>query len=191
MKAVLAALLVCSSAAASDRVSMVDNSEATSIKDLVAGAVRAFDSEDLDSYESCFKESRRAYIRRRSAHVFADDECSMELVDIHVIKDDGEKAAAAVKYRMGGSSASFVILAEVDFVKEEGEWRIDRETVKSKSLAPRRTAMSSAPAIPVGRAPIWDPMNPDPDNISPHLNHLIGDVGIQQGMGCADGKCRK
>jgi hypothetical protein len=191
VRAVLVALLVCSAAAASDRVSMVDNSETTSIKDLVAGVVRAFDSEDLDSYASFFKESRRSYIRRRSAHVFADDECSMELVDIHIIEDDGENAAAAVKYRMGGASASFVILAEVDFVKEEGEWRIDRETVKSKSLAPSRTSMSSAPAIPIGRAPIWDPLNPDPDKISPNLNHLIGDVGIQQGMGCADGKCRK
>ncbi len=193
MKKFLFLILLSSAASAGDRVAMVDNSDSTSIKDVVNGLVRAFDNEDLESYESCFKESRRSVIRRKTAYIFADEDCSMELVDIHIVEEDGEKASAAVKYRMGGSSMSFLLLSEVTFVKEEGEWRVDRETVKSKSLAPKSLSSSYAaggPAIPAGRAPIWDPMNPDPDKIPEHLHHLIGDIGIQEGFGCAGGRCK-
>lgn len=192
MRSFVVFLVLCSAASAADRIAMVDNSASTSIKDVVKGLVRAFDEEDLDSYESCFKGSRRPIIRRKAAHLFADEDCSMELVDIHIIEDDGESASAAVKYNMGGSSMSVVILAEVTFVKEDGEWRIDRETVKSKSLAPRSMSPSIAvvaPLIPAGRPPAWDPMKPDPDRISPELNHLMGDIGIREGVGCDGGGC--
>ena len=192
MRLPLVALIICSTASAGERISMVDNSESTSIKDVVGGVVRAFDNEDLDSYESCFKESRRASVRRKAALLFADEDCSMELVDIHVIEDLGETASAAVKYRMGGSSSSFLILAEVYFVKEEGTWRIDRETVKSKGFAPSQVSTSSAVAIaPPGRAPIWDPMRPDPNRIPQEIHHLMGDIGIRDGFGCVGGRCKK
>lgn len=191
MRNLFVLVLICSTAAGAERVSMVDNSGSTSIKDAVRGVVRAFDQEDLDSYEACFSSSRRASVRRKAAHLFADEDCSMELVDVHVIEDDGENASAAVKYRMGGLHASYTILAEVKFVKEEGEWLIDREVLRSKGISPR-TSPSSSVAVagaPPGRPPVWDPMNPDPDRISPELNHLIGDIGIREGIGCAGGGC--
>ena len=188
MRLPLVALIVCSTASAGERISMVDNSESASIKDVVGGVVRAFDNEDLDSYESCFKESRRASVRRKAALLFADEDCSMELVDVHVIEDLGETASAAVKYRMGGSHASYVILSEINFVKEAGEWRIDRETVRSKGVDSSR-ASSSLAENPAGRKPAWDPMRPDPNRIPENLHHLIGDVGIQEGFGCAGGRC--
>ena len=97
MKKFLFLILLSSAASAGDRVAMVDNSDSTSIKDVINGLVRAFDNEDLDSYESCFKESRRSVIRRKTAYIFADEDCSMELVDIHIVEEDGEKASAAVK----------------------------------------------------------------------------------------------
>jgi hypothetical protein len=191
LRKLIIALVFCSTAGADDRISMVDNSGATSIKDVVRGVARAFDKEDLDSYESFFRESRRAYIRRKAALLFADEECSMEIVDVHVIEDNGDNASAAVKYRMGGSSSSFLVLAEVKFVREEGGWKIDRETVRSKASAPRNAASSHAAAIPAGRAPIWDPMRPDPDRIPEEIHHLMGDVGIREGFGCVGGRCNK
>jgi hypothetical protein len=189
MRKILVALMLCSTASASDRVAMLDNSSSTSIKDFVGGVVRAFDGEDLDSYEACFKESRRPAVRRKAALLFADEDCSMELVDVHVIEDSGDTASAAVKYRMGGSSASYMLLSEIHLVREGGEWRIDRETVKSKGFAPHRSS-SVASAAPPGRAPIWDPMNPDPDRIPEQVHHLIGDVGVREGFGCVGGRCK-
>lgn len=186
MRSFIVTLILCSTASAAERVSMVDNSDSTSIKDSVRSLVRAFDDEDLDSYESCFKETRRPNVRRKAAHLFADEDCSMELVDIHVIEDDGESASAAVKYKMAGSYASYTILSEVSFVKEEGEWKIDREMVKSKSQTPLDSTSHASSRPP---AAAWDPMSPDPTRIPKTLHHLIGDIGIQEGFGCAGGKC--
>lgn len=169
-----------------DRLTMTDNSSSTSIKDVVRNTVRAFDSEDLDSYEACFRESRRSFMRRKAAMAFADDDCSMSLIDVHVIEEGDDSASAAVKYRFGGSSCSFLILSEVKFVKEEGSWRIDREIVRSKSNAgSSQSHYAAAPA----RKGEWDPMNPDPNRIPKNIHHLMGDIGIQEGMGCAGGRC--
>lgn len=189
MRYALASLLVFSCASGQERISMIDDSDSTSIKDVVRGAIRAFDEEDIDSYESHFKASQRSSIRKNVAYVFADEDCSMELVDIHVIDDGGDRASAAVKYKVGGSRSSFTILSEVRFVKEDGKWLIEKEIVKSRGPAQSQASFSSVAVAAPGRDPAWNPMNPDPNRISPKLNHLIGDIGIREGIGCGGGGC--
>lgn len=194
----VASLLLCCPALCSDRIAVVDNSAEMEVKDAISAAVRAFDSEDVKSYEMCFKESRRPFVRKRAAFLFAEDKCSMEIVDMHVIEILDESASAAVKYRMSHSAQSHEILAEINLTKEGGRWVIDRESVRSKAPSGRpsysgsgnlmagRGGRAAGPNAPAGA---WDPMNPDRDKISPHLHHLMGDIGIREGMGCANGKC--
>lgn len=169
------------------RVKMSDNSADTSVKDTIKSLVDSFDSENLDSYSSCFKESVRPRIRRKAAMMFADDDCNMGLVDAHVIELGEESASVAVKYHMGGSSCSYEYLSEVFLVKEGGRWVVERESVRSskcKSVA--SAGVQSASAKPAGK---WDPFKPDRNKIPENLHHLIGDIGIQEGMGCAGGRC--
>ena len=35
----------------------------------------------------------------------------------------------------------------------------------------------------------WNPFNPPANRINPALEHLRGDIGIQPGLGCANGRC--
>lgn len=191
-RAVLLLLLLPLSASFGyDRVPVVDNSDEVEIRNTIDRVVAAFDQEDLFSYESCFRQSKRKAVRRQTAMVFANDDCHMELVDAHLIESDGQTASVAVKYRMGGASSSFHFLSELHMLKEEGGWVIDRESVRSSSglrLAARGTPQKTPPN--------WDPYNPDPNLISPNLRELIGDIGIQPGFGCsgpncAGGRCNK
>jgi len=183
-------LLFVSSAEAlsSERLRVEDNSEETAVKDLVRAAASAFDKEDLGSFSSCFKSSRRKSVRRDAALLFAGNQCSMEVVDLHVIDVAEDSAQAAIKYRMGISSAGFEVLSVVSLVKEEGSWAIDRESVRAKSPSRAESrSLSSSGDAPRGGA--WDDLNPDPDRIPAGLHHLMGDIGIREGMGCADGRC--
>lgn len=192
--------VLCSVALCSERLKVADNSADTEVKDAISAAVRAFDSEDVRSYEMCFKESKRAFVRKKTALLFASEKCSMEIVDMHVIDIGEDSASAAVKYKMGCSSQSHDILSEINLVREGGRWVIDSESVKSKSAAGRASdgaglfAARAPRAAPNNRqqgeqADGWDPMNPDRNRISPNLHHLMGDIGIREGMGCADGRC--
>ena len=165
---------------------MVDNSGSISIKDVVRTAIKAFDSEDIDAYESCFATSRRKQVRRSTAHIFAADECFMNLVDMHIVEDLGDSASVAVKYKFGSPKCSSVVLSEVKLVKEEGRWVIAKELVKSRETAdaPQYSSYSAAE-----RPAAWDPMKPDQNKIPSEIHHLVGDVGIREGFGCVGGRC--
>lgn len=186
--------LMCVVASASDRLKVSDNSEETAVRDAVEAAARAFTAEDLSAYQACFKESRRASVRRRTAVCFVENECSMEVAEMHVVEVGEEKASAVVKYRIS-SGLKQEVVAEVHFVKDGDGWLIDRENIKSKSdLGSRGASFVSAPARkPGSRHPedpgAWDEMRPNPNRISPKLQHLMGDVGIREGTGCAGGRC--
>lgn len=168
------------------RISMVDNSGVISIKEVVRTAIKAFDSEDLDAYESCFKSSRRKQVRRTTAHLFAAEECFMNLVDMHIIEDLGDSASVAVKYKFGGSNSSSVVLSEVRLAKEDGMWLIERELVRSKETA---DTPQSPSYVAAENPAAWNPMKPDPNKIPSEIHHLIGDVGIRDGFGCVGGRC--
>lgn len=196
---VLFASMVCSVALCADRISMVDNSQEMSIRDAVSSAAQAFSSKDSAGFSMCFKESRREHIRKKCAFSFLEEDATMEILNVHVFSVDDDSASAAVKYRMGGAGNLKDVVSEVVLVKEEGRWVISRETVKSSkdSGSPRYSLASSGPRPKNGgnridvdnQRPEWDHFNPDEKRISPNLKHLIGDIGIQEGMGCAGGRC--
>lgn len=184
--------LLPSVALSSERVRMSDNSSQTSLKDVLVEACGAFDAENLESFGNCFVSARREQVRRRSAMTFVRGHASMEFVESHAIDVGEEEAEAAVRYRMTDSSGSMEFVSRVKFLKEDGKWLIDRETVVSKKPCASSTASMSDP-VPVRanaqRDPNWDPMKPDRGKISPHLDHLVGDIGMQPATGCELGKC--
>lgn len=173
------------------RIKVSDNSDDLAIADLVKSVAGAVESESVDAYQRCFKQSDRPSVRRKVAFFFVEGRASMEILDIHVIDVSAESASAAVRYKMGCSSSPVEFLSEVRFLKEDGNWVIDREIVKSKRQ-PQAASYASAPNDP---APIrqagarWDPMNPNVDLMSPNLEHLVGDIGIREGKGCSGGNC--
>jgi hypothetical protein len=196
---VLFASMVCSVALSADRISMVDNSQEMSVRDAVSSAAQAFSAKDSAGFSMCFKESRREHIRKKCAFSFLEEDATMEILNIHVFSVDDESASAAVKYRMIGAGNSKDVVSEVVLVKEEGRWVISREMIKSsKDSVPQRHALSSSGPRPKNRGnkidlnsqrPEWDNLNPNVNDISPNLQHLVGDIGIQPGMGCAGGRC--
>lgn len=193
MKRLLFVLFVLSPAVAlsSERIRMVDNASQVSVKDTLENVCRAFDSENLDLFESCFAESRRKQVRRRYAMVFVKERCSMQLLESHVIEMGEMTAEAAVRYKMSDSYGTKEVVSRVNFVKQNDKWLIDSENMVSKSACGGSSPVAPARPNPRNQPedPDWDPMNPDPSRVSPNLQDLIGDIGIQPGMGCANGRC--
>lgn len=189
--------LLPSVALPSERVRLVDNAPQTSIKDTLETVCRAFDAEDLDLYEGCFVSGKREQIRRRYAMIFVSERCSMQLLESHAISVGEDSAESAARYKICDTQGPREVVSKVRFVKEGGKWLIDKETVVSnKASGESRSMASHAPepmAVPVRvdqrNEQGWDPMKPDPEKISPHLRHLIGDIGIRPGTGCAGGNC--
>lgn len=198
----LSVCLLCTSSFAEERIRVADNSAEMGVKDAIRSTARAFDAEDVASYGMCFKESRRSYIRRKAALMFADAKCSMEILDVHVIEVKDDSASVAVKYKMAGVGSPMEYLSEISMAKENDRWVIDKETVRSSSMArpPDGSMIAGRPVggevvfAPVGNRPApppgaWDEFDPDESRISPNLKHLSGDIGIREGFGCANGRC--
>lgn len=191
--------MICSVALCSDRPPMADNSQDMSVRDAVTAAAHAFSSKDSTEFSMCFKESRRDHIRKKCAFSFLEEDSSMEILNVHVFSIEDDSASAAVKYRMSGDGNSKDFVSEVSLVKEGGRWVIAKETVKSsKDVGGSRNTLVSSGSRPKDKpnnfqfgnqGAEWDSFNPNSNKISPNLHHLIGDIGIREGMGCAGGRC--
>jgi hypothetical protein len=183
-------LLIPSSALCSERIVVYDNSAETAIKDRVRTVSEAFDKEDINLFESCFRTSKRKPVRRKAALFFAANHCSMDLEDVHVIEAGEASAEVAVKYRMGSSSGGLEIVSVVYMVKEGEFWLIDRESIQSKTPTGKAENLASSKSRIRPDGAGWNEFAPDPNRIPEGLKHLIGDIGIREGMGCADGRCQ-
>jgi len=185
---ILCAFCLASSLAfAEERVRVSDNSTDTDLNDTLSAAVNAFDSEDLDAYEKCFIESRRKSMRRKAAMLFVSGECSMELIESHMVEVGEDLAEAVVRYKIAGPQISSECVSTVKMVREEGKWVIESESPISK----KHKSLSESSSIASARAgdAEWDQFNPEKAKIPATLHHLMGDIGIQEGMGCHNGRC--
>lgn len=195
------ASMVCSVALSADRISMVDNSSEMSVRDAVVTAAQAFSAKDSAGFSMCFKESRRDHIRKKCAFSFLEEDATMEILNVHVFSIDEDSASAAVKYRMVSAGNSKDVVSEVVMEREGERWVISRETVRSSkdSAPPQYSLPSSGPRQKNqgnqvdlnSQRPEWDNFNPNANGISPNLQHLIGDIGVRPGMGCANGRCKR
>jgi hypothetical protein len=172
---------------ADDRLKVSDNTASTDLNDALSAAANAFDSEDLDAYERCFSESRRKSMRRKAAMLFVAGECSMELVESHTVDVGEDLAEAVVRYKIGNSQVSSECVSTVRMVREDGRWVIESESPISKKH--KSLAEPSSIASARGGNAEWDHLNPEKAKIPATLHHLMGDIGIQEGMGCHNGRC--
>lgn len=166
------------------RPAVVDNTDQIEIQEMISAIEDAFNSENVEGYSRCFKGSSRKAVRRKTALLFASGECSMDIEESHIIEVGDDEAEVAVRYSLGGQEGRSSVVSTVNFVKEDGIWVVSSENQISKTASGRPSAM-----IAKDEGGAWDPYKPEADRVSKNLQHLIGDIGVQPGMGCADGKC--
>jgi hypothetical protein len=187
---VLAAILLCPHPARGEgRLPVSDNSADTDFKDALSAAAKAFDSEDLNSFESCFSEQLRKGMRRKMAVLFASHECSMELVEAHTIEVDEHAAEAAVRYRVGGVGETYEFVSVIKAVKEDGRWVIDSE-LKIRGVSSGEPTQRSYATSSPKKAKAAESEEVDKSEVDPAIRHLIGDMDVMPGSGCVGGQCR-
>jgi len=169
---------------AQERLSVIDNNDEIEIKDILELTAKAFSSEDLSLYSSCFQESKRKKVRKETALIFARHQCLMSISDVHVVEIEDNKAEVVANYQISKSSERIDVISKVLLIKEKDKWFIKSEAIQSTEFSKVSIAQND-------NKKDWDPYNPDPNKIPESLHSLIGDVGIQEGFGCADGRCRR
>jgi hypothetical protein len=121
--------------------------------------------------------------------IFVRHQPKMDIRQVTLLSEADDRIAFAVRYAWHDKEkpeevfASKVVARQVD-----GQWKLDGESVKSIN----RTA-SGSPYVERAGANVvpaaWNPFDPPADRINPALEHLRGDIGIQQGLGCSNGRC--
>ena len=107
------------------------NGEETAIRDCLANAVEAANSENLDGFCECFTGPSRTKIRKQAAIRFVRHDVAMELLDSQVIKAGKTTGEVAVKYRLVLSEDRFDVVSLVAVKQENGYWRINSEKIQS------------------------------------------------------------
>lgn len=136
-------------AAADERPTMADTSTEADVRDCLRRAVRAVCDEHLSTYLDCFTVRQRNRIRRQAAILFVSHAIDLDLVDSHLLSDDGARAELAVNYTVTLTDQTHAVISILTFSSEDGDWRISGETVLSN--VPVRGDSSSGGSGPVFR----------------------------------------
>lgn len=176
--------MIDSSPKGENRPAVADNTDEIEIKDMISSLEDSFNAENVEGYSRCFKGSSRKAVRRKTAVLFASGNCSIDVQESHIIEISEDKAEIAVRYVLGAQGRRSDIVSTVKFLKEDGLWLINSESLISKTASGKSSGAASR-----GQVAEWDPYKPDPTQVSNGLQHLIGDIGVRPGMGCADGRC--
>jgi hypothetical protein len=175
--------------------------ESTAMRERLQSVEDAVNDENLDAYAECFIPRVRKPLRRRVAMLFVRHEMAMEILDSHVLSSSETGGEIAVKYRAVLSGRASEVVAVLGMTKEDGVWRISKETIHSAQVVSSGVTADCGSACGMrsfqlgggqvcGAVPRnWDPYNPPADLIDPALEHLRGDIGILPGRGCSSGRC--
>lgn len=175
--------------------------ESTALRERLQAVEDAVNDENLDAYVECFVSRLRKPLRQRVGMLFVKHEMAMEILDSHVLGTSEKGGEIAVKYRAVLSGRSSEVVAVLGMTKEDGVWRINKETIHSAEVS--RSGATADCGTACGMRPFqfgggqacgavprnWDPFNPPADLIDPALEHLRGDIGILPGRGCSSGRC--
>jgi hypothetical protein len=111
----------------------------------------------------------------------------MDIRRVTLLSDSPEKITFGVEYAWHDrDKPEHVLASKVTARMVNGQWKLDGEVVKSSTLTVAESAAAEADGVPPAA---WNPFAPPADLINPALEHLRGDVGIQPGRGCANGRC--
>lgn len=119
----------CPPAAAAERPTMADTSTESDVRGCVRRAARAVSEEQLPTYLDCFTAKQRARVRRQAALLFVSHALDLELVDSHLLSDEGSTAELAVNYTVTLTDQSYNVISILLLASEDGAWRIADEKV--------------------------------------------------------------
>jgi hypothetical protein len=189
---VLLALLFAGTqfSSASDRLTVIVPPVSQEAAEALAGSLAsACNRGDFVAFMGHFTPTHSRRIRGRMEDVFVVHQPKMDIRQVTLLSEADDRITFAVRYAWHDKEGPEEVFAsKVVARKVDGEWKLDGESVKAVD----RTAGRSQYAEPAGAnvvPAVWDPFNPPADRINPALEHLRGDIGIQPGLGCANGRC--
>jgi hypothetical protein len=164
-------------------------------KELVDSAASACNRKDFIGFMEHFTPKQKSALRRKMEDLFIKHELVMEIQDVVLLSEGEETIVFAVRYAWSPKTAPKQLLASrVMARKVDGEWKLDGEQVRSRSGSmPSKTNYADSRQFPFGGGGevemAWNPLDPPAHLIDPSLESLRGDIGIQPGRGCANGRC--
>ncbi len=176
--------------AASDRITVIaPPASQESAEELVGSLASACNRGDFVAFMGHFTPTHGRRIRGRMEDVFVLHQPKMDIRQVTLLSEADDRITFAVRYAWHDKEKPEEVFAsKVIARKVDGQWKLDGETVKSVN----RTASESQYVEPAGEGVIaaaWNPFDPPANQINPGLEHLRGDIGIQPGLGCANGRC--
>jgi hypothetical protein len=177
-------------AEASDRVAVVvPHASQESAEELVDSLASACNRGDFVSFMGHFTPTHGRRIRRRMEDLFVLHQPKMDIRQVTLLSEAEDKITFAVRYAWHDKEKPEEVFAsKIVARKVDGHWKLDGEIVKGVT----RTASESKYAEAAGGVVVpaaWNPFDPPAKQINPALEHLRGDIGIQPGLGCANGRC--
>ncbi len=178
------------SAFASDRITViVPPAGQESAEELVGSLASACNRGDVIGFIGHFTPMHGRRIRGRMEDLFVLHQPKMDIRQVTLLSEADDRITFAVRYAWHDKEKPEEVFAsKVVARRVEGKWKLDGESVK----AINRAASESQYAEPArgGVVPAaWNPFDPLANQINPALEHLRGDIGIQPGLGCANGRC--
>jgi hypothetical protein len=173
---------------AADRITVVVPPAAQEkAEQLVESAAAACNRGDFIGFMDHFTAAHARRIRRPMEDIFVQHRPRMDIRRVTLLSETPERIAFGVQYAWHDRDQPEELLASKLTARiVDGRWKLDGEEVKSS----RRTVAESETAAARGGPPAaWNPFDPPANLIDPNLEHLRGDIGIQPGRGCANGRC--
>lgn len=160
---------------------------------LVGSLATACNRGDFVGFMGHFTPSHARKIRGKMEDIFIKHQPQMDIHQVTLLSEEEDKITFAVRYAWHDKGkpetevASKVMARMID-----GHWKLDGETVRAVTRTTDSDSKYGAEESDVPDQPAgWNPFSPPARLISPNLEHLRGDIGIQPGMGCANGRCRQ
>lgn len=159
-------------------------------KELAESVASACNRKDFIGFMEHFTPKQQAAMRKKMEDVFIAHELEMEIQQVVLLEDGDDRITFGVRYACSPQSAPKQMFAsKVTARKLDGRWKVDKEQVRSRSLSSHSVSASDGAQGGEAIGAAWDPFNPPAHLIDPELEDLRGDIGIQRGRGCVNGRC--
>lgn len=180
----------CPAARANDRPTVVvPPAGQDSAETLVGSLATACNRGDFIAFMDHFTPAHGRRIRPRMEDIFIQHQPRMAIRQVVLLSEADEQITFGVRYAWHGcNQPEEVLSSKVSARMVNGQWKLDRELVRGVARTDSESDSAAAERGPVVPA-AWNPFDPPAGLIGPALEHLRGDIGIQPGRGCADGRC--
>jgi len=186
----LLATACCLTTRAEDRLTVVvPPAGQDSAEKLVGSLATACNRGDFIAFMDHFTATHGRRIRPRMEDIFIEHQPRMDIRQVILLSETDEQLTFGVRYAWHGrNQPEEVLSSKVSARLVDGQWKLDRELVRAVT---RKGSESDSAAAAGGRVvpAAWNPFDPPAGLINPALDHLRGDIGIQPGRGCANGRC--